>query len=173
MKPIIKRVTEADAGVLAALSAATFFDTFKGTCTVADMNRFLETNFNIDQVKTELLNTNDLFYFAELEGKPVGYLRIMEDYESFPMMRKWKALELKRIYVDKDYHGKGIAQSLMQFMETYAADNHFEVIWLGVWEHNERAKKFYAKYGFIDSGYKHDFPIGSTPQTDHWLWKFL
>ena len=55
----------------------------------------------------------------------------------------------------------------------FAAKNNFEIVWLGVWEHNEKAKGFYKKFGFIDSGIMHDFPIGSTPQTDHWLYKFI
>ena len=46
-------------------------------------------------------------------------------------------------------------------------------MWLGVWEHNYRAQKFYQKMGFEDTGYKHPFPIGNTPQTDLWYWKFL
>jgi GNAT superfamily N-acetyltransferase len=88
-------------------------------------------------------------------------------------VRKWKALEQKRIYVLKEFKGKGIAQRLMQLVMDYAMANHYEVLWLGVWEHNERAQSFYRKYGFEDSGHTHDFPIGNTPQTDNWLWKFL
>ncbi|MES2849190.1 MAG: GNAT family N-acetyltransferase, partial [Bacteroidota bacterium] len=57
--------------------------------------------------------------------------------------------------------------------ETFAKENKYEVLWLGVWEHNDRAKKFYEKMGFKDSGHTHDFPIGNTPQRDNWLWKFF
>jgi ribosomal protein S18 acetylase RimI-like enzyme len=173
MQPTIRRITLADAVALAALSATTFYDTFTGTCTEEDMQEFLQEYFNLDQVKLELSNENDLYFFAEIEGQPVGYLRIMEDYSNFPLMKKWKALELKRIYVDKGFHGKGIAQLLMQFAEDFAIKHQYEVLWLGVWEHNLRAKNFYNKTGFIDSGHTHDFPIGTTPQTDNWLWKFL
>ena len=88
-------------------------------------------------------------------------------------MQKWKALELKRIYVLKDYQGKAVAQKLMDFIMQFAADNKYEVVWLGVWEHNKRAQKFYQKNNFIDSGYTHYFPIGNTDQTDIWLWRFL
>ena len=97
----------------------------------------------------------------------------MEDYSNFDLMKKWKALELKRIYVHKNFHGKGIAQQLINFVESFAKENKYEVVWLGVWEHNLRAKRFYEKSGFTDSGYTHNFPIGNTPQTDNWLWKLL
>jgi len=55
----------------------------------------------------------------------------------------------------------------------YAAQNNYQVVWLGVWEHNLRAQSFYKKYDFVNSGHTHNFPIGNTPQTDWWFWKFL
>lgn len=173
MQVLIRRATVKDTEALAILSRQTFFDTFTGTCTEEDMQQFLQEYFNVEQVKAELCNENDFFFLAEIDGIPAGYLRMMEDYSNFELMKKWKALELKRIYVDKKFHGKGIAQQLINFVESFAKQNEYEVVWLGVWEHNGRAKRFYEKSGFSDSGYTHDFPIGNTPQTDNWLWKFL
>jgi diamine N-acetyltransferase len=173
MQVLIRRATVKDAAALATLSRDTFFETFKGTCTDDDMQGFLEEYFNIEQVKRELADKNDFYFFGEIDGIPAGYIRMMEDYRNFDLMKKWKALELKRIYVDKNFHGKGVAQQMMNFVESFAKENKYEVIWLGVWEHNLRAKRFYEKYGFVDSGHMHAFPIGSTPQFDNWLWKFL
>ncbi len=173
MQTTIRRATTADAALLSALGKQTFCDTFTGTCTEQDMDKFLEAYFNLQQVTSELENSNDYFYLAETGGVASGYIRMMEDYTHFELMKQWKALELKRIYVDKAFHGKGIAQQLIAFVEAFAKENTYQVIWLGVWEHNNRAKKFYEKCGFKDSGHTHDFPIGDTPQTDNWLWKFL
>jgi len=169
----LRQITAADVPVLSEIAKQTFYDTFTGTCTEVDMQDFLETYFNEQRLSAEIADENNLYFFAEADGVPVGYLQFMEDYSGFPMMKKWKALELKRIYVLKNFHGMGIAPQLMDFVLSYARERGYEVIWLGVWEHNTRAQKFYEKYGFIDSGYTHDFPIGSTPQTDKWLWKFL
>jgi ribosomal protein S18 acetylase RimI-like enzyme len=173
MQSAIIRVQPEQAADLSALSSQTFYDTFTGTCTEDDMISFLQEYFNPEQVQRELCNPNDYYYFAIVGDKPVGYIRFMEDYNSFPLMKQWKALELKRLYILKEYHGKGIAQQLMDFMLNYATENEYKAVWLGVWEHNIRAQKFYMKYGFEDSGYSHDFPIGNTPQTDYWYWKFL
>ena len=169
----IRRVILEDAETLSQLGADTFYNTFKGTCTDKDMDEFLFDYYDIEQVKKELSDPNDYFYFAEVEGKAVGYLRIKEDYTAFEKMKQWKALELKRLYISADFHGKGIAQALTNFAFDFAKENNYEVIWLGVWEHNERAKKYYQKMGFEDTGHTHDFPIGNTPQTDLWYWKFL
>ena len=173
MEITIRRLKLADTAALSAISKKTFYDTFAGTCTPADMDLFLKDYFNEQQVAKELSDTDDLYFFAEIDNEPVGYLRFMEDYSNFPLMKKWKAMELKRIYVLKEFHGKGIAQKLMDFVIDYCTKEKYEVIWLGVWENNLRAQKFYEKYGFVNSGHTHDFPIGNTPQTDYWFWKFL
>lgn len=173
MNTTIRRATIDDAETLSALSKRTFYDTFTGTCTEADMQQFLQAYFDLEVVKKELADENDFYFFIESEGVPAGYLRLMEDYRNFPVMKQWKSLELKRIYIDRSFHGKGLAQELMHFAENFAKENNFEVLWLGVWEHNNRAKRFYEKMGFRDSGHTHDFPIGNTPQRDNWLWKFL
>lgn len=173
MQVTIRRATGADAEMLSGISKQTFYETFTGTCTEEDMQAFLGQYFNLQQVQGELQNENDFYFLAEAEDKAVGYLRLMEDQKSLPPVNKWKALELKRIYVKKEYQGKGIAQQLMDFTLQFATDRGYKVVFLGVWEHNSRAQKFYSKYGFINSGYTHDFPIGNTPQTDNWLLKFL
>jgi diamine N-acetyltransferase len=173
MEVITRRVTLADVAALAVISKQTFYDTFNGTCTEKDMQDFLEDYYNDQQITKELSDANDFYFFAEIDGKPAGYIRFMEDYSNFSVIKKWKALELKRIYVVKEYQGKGVAQKLMDLVIDFAVKEKYEVIWLGVWEHNVRAQKFYEKYGFVNSGHTHSFPIGSTPQTDFWFWKFL
>lgn len=173
MQTTIRRLTVDDAAALSALAKQTFYDTFTGTCTEEDMQLFLEKFYNETQLKKELSDPGMFCYFAEVDHKPVAYLLFKEDYSSFPEIKKWRALELKRIYVQKQFHKMGIAQQLMDLYLDHAIKNKYEVAWLGVWEYNIRAQKFYEKYGFENSGYTHDFPIGNTPQTDVWLWKFL
>lgn len=173
MEITIRRIVLKDAPALAKISVHTFYDTFTGTCTVADMQLFLADYYNLAQVQSELSNEDDFYFFAEVNGQPVGYIRFMEDYSNLPLVKQWKALELKRLYVLKEYHGTGIAQQLMDFCITFAEQHTYQLVWLGVWEHNLRAQKFYTKYGFVNSGHTHDFPIGNTPQTDWWFWKFL
>ncbi len=173
MEVTIRRINIRDTKTLAALSKKTFFDTFTGTCNPKDMDDFLEQHYNEAQVKKELSNDGDFYFFAEVNGAPAGYIRFMEDYSNFEVMKKWKAMELKRIYVLQEFQGKGIANKLLDFINEFCITQQYEVIWLGVWENNTRARRFYEKNGFVNSGHTHDFPIGTTPQTDYWYWKFL
>ena len=173
MQITIRRVTVADVPALCAMARQTFYDTFVDTCTATDMQEFLDEVFTEEQLAKEISNQNDYCFFAEINGEPVGYIRFMEDSSNFAEVNKWKSLELKRLYVLKEYHGKGMAQKLMEFFIAFAEQYQYELVWLGVWEYNFRAQKFYSKYGFINSGHTHDFPIGDTPQTDIYLWRFL
>ena len=173
MQITIRRILPAEAPVLSAMAMKTFYDTFTGTCSEADMQEFLFDFYREEQAFKELSNENDLFFFAEVDGIPAGYIRFMKDYSDLTVIKNHKALELKRLYILKEYHGKGIAQALMDFYLDYAIKNKFELVWLGVWEYNLRAQKFYEKYGFKNTGLTHDFPIGSTPQTDWWFVRFL
>jgi diamine N-acetyltransferase len=173
MEVTIRKIEPTDAEILSALAKQTFYNTFDGTCTGEDMQSFLEEYFNVPQIKKELEDKESFNFFAEAENVPVGYIRFQEDYESFQYIKKWKAIELKRLYVQKEFHGKGIAHSLMKIFMDYSIENKYEVAWLGVWEYNFKAQKFYSKYGFEDSGQGHPFPIGNTPQTDRWFLKFL
>ena len=173
MEISIRRVKMEDAAVLSELSKITFFDTFTGTCTEQDMEEFLEEYYNIPRVMGELEDEEDYFYFAEVDGKAVGMMRYKEDYEGLEKMKDWKSLELKRLYILKEYHGKGVAQKLMDFFMDYAVKNKYEAVWLGVWEHNYRAQRFYDKQGFKFTGDSHPYPISNTPQTDLWYWRKL
>lgn len=173
MEISIRKIGMEDVAAFSVLARQTFFDTFTGTCTDADMQGYLDQYYSTAELSKVLQDEAGFCFFAEYGGEPVAYLQFKEDYEQFKEVSKWKALELKRIYVLRDFHGKGIAQQLMDLFLHVAREKKYELVWLGVWEHNIRAQKFYAKYGFTDSGFTHDFPIGNTPQTDKWLWKFL
>ena len=75
------------------------------------------------------------------------------------------AYELHRFYVDRPSQGTGVAQRLMAAVQDAARAAGARHLWLGVWEHNPRAIRFYAKRGFVDVG-SHDFVLGADRQTD-------
>lgn len=74
-------------------------------------------------------------------------------------------LELKRLYVARAWHGRGVAQALMNAVLDAARARGAKTLWLGVWERNPRAVAFYEKYGFTRVG-EHSFILGSDVQTD-------
>jgi ribosomal protein S18 acetylase RimI-like enzyme len=169
----IRRAIPADVQLLSDLSGTTFFETFKNTCTDEDLAGFIDTSYNADQILNELKDVNDLFFLAFIDMKPVGYLKLTDGESEIPVIKAHKSLEISRLYVLKEYHSQKVGAALMEFALKYGTKNNYEVLWLGVWEHNERAKSFYDKFGFKDTGFSHSFPIGNTPQTDIWLMRFI
>ena len=169
----IRRASIDDTKLLSELGAVTFYDTFTGTCTDEDMQEFIEIYFNKKQVQDELKDPNDFYFIAFIDEVAVGYIRMKEAESDVAIVRNNKSIELKRIYVLKEYHSKKVGAGLMQFAIDFAAENGYKLLWLGVWEHNEKAIRFYKKFGFEDTGIQHPFPIGKTPQTDNWLIRFI
>lgn len=80
-------------------------------------------------------------------------------------MKDDKALEIERIYVLSEYHGKRIGQLLYEKAMQIAKQSNADYIWLGVWEENPRAISFYKKNGFVEFD-KHIFKLGDDEQTD-------
>ncbi len=173
MKIDIRRADTNDSLLISQLSSVTFLETFNGTCTDVDIQQFISGCFNNEQVYKELQDQFDFYFIAYINNEAVGYLQIKEAETDVPAIKRYKSIELKRIYVLKKYHGKKAGAALMRFALHFAAENNYEAVWLGVWEHNERAKAFYKKWDFQDTGVTHDFPIGNTPQTDHWFIKLI
>lgn len=169
----IRRGTLDDALLLSHVSTNTFLDTFRGTCTDEEIELFVQKHFNVDQTYAELQDANDFYFIAFADEAAAGYIRMKEEESDVPLIKKYKAIELKRIYVLKEYHSKKVGATLMKFALQFAAENKYEAVWLGVWEYNLRAQAFYKKWGFTDTGSSHNFPIGDTPQMDNWLIKLI
>lgn len=137
------------------------------------MDGFLKQHYSEAQLLHELETPDDFTFFAIVDGKPAGYLRLLAGRPPFGMSHEYHALELNRLYLDKHFIGQGVAQALMAFFREFAAAGQYDFLWLGVWEHNYRAQAFYRKYGFSFTGHLHPFPIGETPQTDqYWAVRF-
>lgn len=128
------------------------------------MRLYLETAFSTEKVQGELSDENAAFYFAEFENEIIGYLKVNYG-DSQTEIKSEKALEIERIYVLREFHGKQIGQMLYEKAIELAKDIHAEFVWLGVWEQNPRAIRFYEKNGFKAFD-KHIFRLGNDEQID-------
>lgn len=169
----MRRITLEDVPALSIMSKETFFDTFTGTCTEKDMQVFLEQYYNEAQLTKDIAEEQIDFFFAEVNGVPAGYLSFRDEQPDFAETKGSTALELKRFYVSKEFHGKGLAHAMMDFFIDHAVAQAYNVVFLGVWEFNFRAQKFYQKHGFKLTEHWHPFPIESTPQTDVYMIRYL
>jgi ribosomal protein S18 acetylase RimI-like enzyme len=167
----VRPATVADAPRLSALGAATFRETFEGENTPEDMARYLAEAFTPERQAAELADPAGIVLLAEHRGPSghgelVGYVHLVSG--PAPAAVQGPApLELKRLYVARAWHGRRVAQALMDAALDAARGRGAGTLWLGVWERNPRAVAFYAKYGFARVG-EHTFTLGADAQTD-WL----
>jgi len=128
------------------------------------MKSYLDEGFSVEKLTSELNNKNSEFYFAKLGDKIIGYLKLNFG-ESQTEFKDNRSLEIERIYVTKEFHGKSVGQGLYDKAIQVAKQKNFQYVWLGVWEENPRAISFYKKNGFVEFD-KHIFKLGNDEQTD-------
>jgi ribosomal protein S18 acetylase RimI-like enzyme len=160
----IRTVTPNDIDQLQKIGRQTFQETFSESNSEENMKSYLEEGFSKEKLIGELNDENSEFYFATLYDVVIGYLKINFG-ESQTELKDSKALEIERIYVSKEFHGKSVGQLLYDKAIQIAKQKSKAYIWLGVWEENLRAISFYKKNGFIEFD-KHIFKLGNDEQTD-------
>ena len=73
---IIKKLTLNDIDQLQKISRQTFYETFSAGNTEENMQKYLEEGFSAEKLSAELNDNNSVFYFAILDGKAIGYLKL-------------------------------------------------------------------------------------------------
>lgn len=167
----VSKVAIQDIGQLQKIGRQTFSETFAESNTEENMTKYLEEGFSLEKLTEELNNENSAFYFAVLDGKVIGYLKLNFG-NSQTELQDNSGLEIERIYVLQAYHGKKAGQVLYEKAMQVADDQKVNYVWLGVWEENPRAIRFYQKNGFVEFD-KHIFRLGDDEQTDIMMKKLL
>lgn len=162
----IRRASSVDSGLLTELAYKTFWDAFAHHPKNApdDLAFYMGQAFKEEQIRTELDDLNNIFLIAEFDGETAGYAKLILDTTEDGITAE-RPIELSRLYSHQRFLGKGVGQNLLDECFRIAADKECDAMWLGVWEYNPRAQKFYEKNGFRFVG-KHTFLLGSDPQTD-------
>lgn len=160
----IRRGTVEDAELLSELGARTFSETYAADNTAEDLAEYVARHFNVAQQTTELEDPASAFLIAEVDGRPAGYAKL-HDGAPEKGVEGPNPVELVRIYVSREWLGRGLGQELMRACLDEARQSGHETIWLGVWERNERAQAFYRKWNFRPVG-EHIFQLGADLQRD-------
>lgn len=164
----IRTASLEDAQAIVSLGIRTFRDTFDDVNTPENMMRYLNQTFTVKKISEEIREPGSLFLLAERGEEIIGYARVRNSQTPVEL-KHFKSLEIERLYADKRFLGKRVGYLLMSQCIQFAEDNGYEVVWLGVWENNERAIAFYRKWQFERFG-EHTFMLGDDAQID-WLMK--
>jgi GNAT superfamily N-acetyltransferase len=162
----IRKAEVDDAKPLTDLSYTTFWDAFAHHPKNApdDLAHYMRQAFSLEQITDELNDPQSIFLIAEIDRELAGYAKLIVDSIE-PGIKAEKPIELNRLYSQQRFLGQGVGQTLMEACFEFAKEKGHDTMWLGVWEYNPRAQRFYEKNGFELVG-KHTFVLGTDPQTD-------
>lgn len=162
---LIKKCTLEDIEKVKYISEKTFCETFAQENTVEDMENYLKENFSYEQIEGEIKNNGSIFFIVENHEEVMAYMKV--NFDKAQTERDYKnTLEIQRIYILEKYKGKGIGKDLIKKAKELARESALNFIWLGVWENNFSAIKFYEKQGFQKFA-THIFKLGDDEQTDN------
>ena len=159
---------KADAALIADLSRQTFYETFAPVNTKENMDQFMNETFTKEALMNEAGAKGNIFLIAFDQKMPVGYVRMRES-ENPVALGDDTAIEIARIYAINSSIGTGVGKLMMLKCIEMAKELKKKMIWLGVWEKNQRAINFYTKWGFEKFG-EQKFILGNEVQID-WLMK--
>lgn len=150
----IRLASAADAAVLAELAARLFRQTYEQAVPSSDLDAFLAASFSPPQVRAELTDPETRTLLVEHEGQAIGYAQLRHRPLTAEAPLPVGEAELARLYLDRPWHGRGVADLVLARVADLATELGAGSIWLGVWEHNGRAVAFYEKHGFRQVGTK-------------------
>jgi len=160
----IHPVTLSDLPILQQIAKDTFIEAFGPDNTQRNMDIYVAEAFNATKIKEEITNPDSRFYLLKKENTLIGYLKLNKGAAQTEAV-EGNSLEVERIYIQGTHHGTGAGQVLMDKAITIATAEGYDYMWLGVWEHNPKAIRFYEKNGFLVFG-KHTFLMVDDPQQD-------
>ena len=159
-----KSLNAFDSETLLVFAKDAFLNTYAHLNTPENMAIYVGNNFTSQKIKNELEDAANIFTGIFWNEELVGYTKLRENnYEKIASEKK--VIELERIYVSKKLHGLKIGQKLINQCLSYAQENKYSELWLGVWEENEKAIAFYKKMGF-EIFSSHVFLLGTDVQND-------
>ncbi|WP_411029464.1 GNAT family N-acetyltransferase [Spongiimicrobium sp. 3-5] len=169
MKLQLHKCTSEDLGQLMDISRKTFIDAFEKDNDPEDFESYMDEAFGHNSLVAQLSDTESHFYFVHNSDDLVGYFKLNEG-NAQTEVKQAESIELERIYVCQEFQGKRIGEWALEEVKKLAREAGKTFLWLGVWEKNLKAIKFYERHGFSKFG-THPYYIGKDKQTD-WLMRF-
>lgn len=161
---IIRRALPSEAAALATLMARTFSEAFGAANRPHDLATHIARSYSAEIQARELTDPDHTVLVADAGGTLAGYAQLRTG--DVPAEVTGPApLQLWRFYLDRAWHGTGLALILMTAAAHEARARGARTLWLGVWEENPRGIAFYRKVGFREVG-RFLFHVGDDPQRD-------
>jgi ribosomal protein S18 acetylase RimI-like enzyme len=167
----IRKANISDAALISVLAAATFYEAYLEKDEAHNLAGYIAQSFEPQKIAAELADANTIYIIMFRSEKAVGYAKLGKA-STLDFIKGTNVAELKRLYIMERVYGQGFGERLLNYCIDMAGQMGFDTLWLQVWEENPRARRFYAKFDFVQTG-KIDVPYGNVIGTNLVLEKNL
>jgi len=112
-----------------------------------DPTSYISYGLTKEVVERELQNTNSLNYLIKMNTTAVGILKIVPNC-GIDEISDEDGLKAEKIYLLKEYSGKGIGKQVLQYIEEIAKSLNKRIVWLDAMQKGKPVQ-FYQKNGYI------------------------
>ena len=167
---MIRKASINDAESIAVIGKQTFYDAHEHSSPKEELESYLQTKFSTEQLRLELSDEKNSFHLIYFENELAGYSKVIYNTPAPQIPENTNVCKLERIYVLKKFYDKKIGLKLLKFNNDLCLQNQQLAMWLSVWTENERAIRFYEKFGFKTIG-EIMFKVGNqyNPNLVMWL----
>jgi diamine N-acetyltransferase len=152
MNDILYRPAEADDALcLGVLATQVFLDTYAPLGIRAAIARQVLAHCSVAAYESLLANPGVTILVAECDAHLVGFSQV-NDGARHDLVPEAATSELKRLYVQEGFTGRGIGRDLLRHAEKAAAARGADTLWLTAYTGNARALQFYPRRGYEDLG---------------------
>ena len=141
----MRRATREDLPAIDALFRRSFADTFAHLYAPEDLAAFL-AEFTPEAWQAEFDDPGHAFLVAEADDAVIGYIKLGPPH--YPIEISRPAIDLRQIYFDHAWLGRGLARPMMDWAIDEARRRGAEEMYLSVFTENHRAQALYKRYGF-------------------------
>ena len=150
--PITFRPARADDALcLGMLSTQVFLDTYATHGINGPIAREALALHSVAAYEALLADPGVTLLVAECDDNLVGFSQV-RDAQGHAQVPAQHGAELRRLYVQEGFTGRGVGRDLLRQAEKAAAARGAEMLWLTAWEGNVRALRFYPRCGYDDLG---------------------
>ena len=171
--PCIRIATLNDIAQIVRLGLHVFTVSFGYSLPQEELQAYLDESYSTAAITRDVEDTTkDMIVATDQNDKILGFALLTRGTSEPCLANLEKTVELQRLYVHPDHHGKGLGKSLALKIEDMAREQGYANMWLGVWEENHKAQKVYERLGYCRVG-NHPFKMGNVVQTDNIMVKEL
>jgi len=142
----IRKASEADACLLAAIGLTVWVDTYAENALTPEVAEAGLAAFSKEAIQAVLLDSSCSVLMATRGTGALGFSVLRQDAAITGL--KGKGAELERLYVIEAFCRQGIGTHLLESMIKQARIEGCTYLWVDVYSENLRALAFYRKQGF-------------------------